>query len=131
MSRVHWTYRIIAVTAVMELLVIGIVGCDWVRDAAGLTLELEQRYPGSKVEIRDLHDGEAQRVEVKITAPAFDGNLNLASEAREVADLIQRQYELGSDDTIGVEFQSERRLGPFGSSRSASFDYPVSELSAR
>lgn len=104
--------------------------CDWARDAAGLTAELEGRYPGSRIEIDDRHENGARRVAVTILAPQFAEDLDVAREAREVAEVVRRRYELGSpSDTVLVEFRSERRIGPFTSSREARFVYPASELS--
>ena len=127
MSKLHWVFRAVVVVAVVEV-AIAAAGCDWVRDAAGLTIEIERRYPGSKIEIRSLHDGGVQTVEVKIIAPSFGDDLNMAEEAREVAAMIHRQYELDDDDTVGVEFQVEERLGILATSMGASFRFPASEV---
>jgi hypothetical protein len=127
MSKLHWVCRAAALVAVTQL-AIAAAACGWMRDAAGLTIEIERRYPGSKIEIRSLHDGGVQTVEVKIIAPSLADELNLAEEAREIAALIQRQYELGEDDTVAVEFQVEERLGVFATRRGASFRFPASEV---
>jgi hypothetical protein len=109
----------------------GLTFCGWFRDATGLTAELEARYPGNRIEIDDVHENGARRVAVKIVAPSFEEDLNVAEEAREVAESVRRRYELGGrSDTVLVNFRSERRVGPFASSREARFVYPVSELSA-
>ena len=127
MSKLHWAFRAAALVALMQV-AIAAVACDWVRDAAGLTIEIERRYPGSKIEIRSLHDSGVQTVQVKILAPSFGDDLNMAEEAREVAAVIHRQYELDEGDTVTVEFQVEQRLGVLATRRGASFTFPASEV---
>jgi hypothetical protein len=109
--------------------VTGLAACDWIGDASGLTAELENRYPESRITIEDLREDGARRVAVRIEAASFDENLDVALESRAVAHATRQRYELvGRSDTVEVEFRSERRIGPFASSHEARFLYPVSEL---
>jgi hypothetical protein len=129
MSKLHWVGPIATALVAVQLLSIAAVGCDSVRDAEGLTVELERRYPGSRIEIREQHEDGAQTVEVKIVAPSFGDDMNLAEEARDVAESIQQRYGMHAEsDTVSVEFQAERSMGGLATSSSASFVYPVSEL---
>jgi Flp pilus assembly secretin CpaC len=114
----------------VALLIVGAMGCEVARDSAGLAAELEERYPGSRIEIEDSHDMGTRTLKLTIRAASF-GDVDLADEGREVAGLVQRRYELrGDGDTVSVEFQAEQEMGALATSSSATFVYPVSELEA-
>lgn len=127
MSNVYGTCRAAAI-AVALILSAGALACDWVQDAAGLTLELERRYPGSRIEIRELHDSGVTTVQARIIAPSFGEGRDLAGEARDVAFSIRDRYGLGDGDNVSIEFQQERRMGVLASSQTESYSFPVADL---
>jgi hypothetical protein len=116
----------LAVAAAISLTTI--LGCDSVRDAAGLAVDIERRFPGSRIETTDEHEDGKRKIGVLVKAPSFPDDVNLAEEAREIALGIREEFELRDSDTITIAFEAERRIGPMGSSQSASFVFPVSEL---
>jgi hypothetical protein len=126
MSNVYGACRAAAIAAVV-IFAAGLA-CDWVQDAAGLTLELERRYPGSEIEIQELHDGGVTTVQAKIIAPSFGEGRDLAGEARDVAATIRDRYGLGDSDIVAIEFRQEMRAGALGSSHAESYSFPVADL---
>ena len=117
--------RAIALCPVFALM---LLGCEEVRDSARIGLDLQRRYPGSRVEVHDLREGDARRVEVTIRAGSF-GDLDLRQEGREIAESVHRSFDLSADtDTVAVAFQADRRMGILSTSQSEQFEYPVSEL---
>lgn len=111
-------------------LVMGVAACEGARSRAELVLEIEGRFPGSKIEIEDLHEGGVRRVEVTIRSGSFEED-NLAAAGRDVAEMVQRRYRLRAEtDTVAVAFQMERQSGVLATSSRAFFVYPVSELGA-
>lgn len=121
----------IVLTVMTAYLAIAPMSCDWARDAAGTVTEIENRYPGSRVEIDDRKERGARNIAVTINDADFDAGeeVNLAEHAREVADLVRRRYDLAAgSDTVAVAFRSESRAVPVATRQNARFVYPVSEI---
>ena len=112
----------------MGSLLVVLLGCEAVADSARLGVDLERRYPGSKIAVQDLRARSARRIEVTIRHASF-GDLDLSHEARGVARTVQRRLNLRADrDTVAVTFEAERRMGILTTSRSGQFVYAVAEL---
>lgn len=124
--------RCIRVRAAALILLTHTAACRDARETAGLLIDLEKQYPGSRVSLEDTRAESTRRIDVTIEASSFDASAetDLAEDARRIAGDVARRYDLGERDTVTVSFRSERRTGPFTSSQTIRIVYPVAGIAS-